>query len=61
MTREPEQALPSEIEIRKRRHEIDHEAAGHYFTVTVPTICGWIEQTYRYVPGLENLKLNVSF
>src|SRR6185437_1906266 len=32
--------------------------AQTHFTVTVPTILGWIEQTYLYVPGL--LKVNVK-
>ena len=28
-----------------------------YFTITLPTIFGWIEQKYVYTPGLANVKL----
>src|SRR5215470_16143176 len=34
--------------------------ARRYWTTTLPTIFGWTEQKYGYVPGLLKVKLNFS-
>jgi len=37
-----------------------HDARGFPWTMTFPTMCGWREQKYSTLPGVEKVTVNLS-